>query len=96
MWNYRIIKTKDSYGLHEVMYNDNQEITGYVENPEIIGENPEEILQTLRLMLDDVNKSYYNILEAEKIKFAPMYDEKDLSEAITFEEFSKMLDKLDQ
>jgi hypothetical protein len=93
MWNYRIIKDKDYYGLYEVMYNDDGEIFAHSENAEVIGDSPEDLLETLRLMLDDANKSYYNILEADKIKFAPIYDEKDLSEAMTFEEFKKMLDE---
>ena len=93
MWNYRIIKDKDNYGLYEVMYNDDGEIFAHSENAEVIGDSPEDLLDTLRLMLDDANKSYYNILEADKIKFAPIYDEKDLSEAMTFEEFKKMVDE---
>lgn len=93
MWNYRIIKDKDNYGLYEVMYNDDGEIFAHSENAEVIGDSPEDLLHTLRLMLDDANKSYYNILEADKIKFAPIYDEKDLSEAMTFEEFKKMVDE---
>lgn len=87
MWNYRIIKNKDeSYGLYEVFYNDNGEISAHSEDYEIIGESPEDILQTLRLMLNDANKSYYKILEKDKIKFAPMYDEDEKSEAITLDE----------
>ena len=78
MWNYRIIKNKDeSYGLYEVIYNDEGKISAHSEDSEIIGETPEDILQTLRLMLDDANKSYYNILEAEKIEFAPLGTEKE-------------------
>jgi len=51
MWNYRIIKDKDTYGLYEVMYNDDGEICAHSENPEIIGESPEDLLDTLQLML---------------------------------------------
>jgi hypothetical protein len=91
MWNYRIIKNKDnSYGLYEVIYNDEGEITAHSENAELYGESPEDIMQTLRLMLDDANKSYYNILESEKIEFAPMYDEEEISQAMTFEEFKNL------
>lgn len=83
MWNYRIIKNKDSsYGLYEVIYNDDGEISAHSENSEIIGESPEDILQTLRLMLDDANKSYYNILDSEKIEFAPLMDESEKNETI--------------
>ena len=87
MWNYRIIKNKDdSYGLYEVIYNDDGKISAHSENSEIIGESPEDILQTLRLMLDDANKSYYNVLNYEEIKFAPLYNENEKSEAITLNE----------
>ncbi len=87
MWNYRIIKNKDkSYGLYEVIYNDNGEISAHSESSEIIGESPEDILQTLRLMLDDANKSYYNILEYDKINFAPLIDESERKELITLDE----------
>lgn len=92
MWNYRIIKNKDTYGLYEVMYNDDGEITAHSQDPEVIGDSPEDLLQTLRLMLDDANKSYNKILESDKIKFAPMY-EGELSEAMTLEEFREMLDE---
>ena len=87
MWNYRIIKNKDnSYGLYEVIYNDDGEISAHSENSEIIGESPQDILQTLRLMLDDANKSFYNILEYDKIKFAPLCDESEKKELITLDE----------
>ena len=39
MWNYRIIKDKDIYGLYEVMYNDDGEICAHTEKPEIIAES---------------------------------------------------------
>lgn len=94
MWNYRIIqKKKNLYGLYEVFYNDDGEITAHSQDPEVIGESPEDLLQTLRLMLDDANKSYNNILKSDKIKFAPMYNESDLSQAMTLEEFKKMLNE---
>jgi hypothetical protein len=83
MWNYRIIKNKDnSYGLYEVIYNDDGKISAHSENAELYGESPKDILETLRLMLDDANKSYYNILEWDKIKFAPLCEEFDEGEII--------------
>jgi hypothetical protein len=91
MWNYRIIKTEikgqpDQYGLFEVIYNDDKEISAHTERAEIVGESPEEIVQTLRLMLNDANKSYYNVLNYKEIKFAPLYDENEKSEVITLDE----------
>lgn len=35
MWNYRIIKSGDSYGLYEVIYNDDGEICAHSEDPEL-------------------------------------------------------------
>ena len=37
MWNYRIIKDKELFGLHEVMYNDDGKIFAHTEKPEITG-----------------------------------------------------------
>ena len=73
MWNYRIIKDENTYGLYEVMYNDDGEIFAHTENPEMVGESPEDLLESLRLMESDVNKHITNnkeILELGKIKFA--------------------------
>lgn len=91
MWNYRIIKDSDnSYGLYEVIYNDDGEISAHSEKPEAVGESPEDLLLSLRLMLDDAQKSYNNILKLDEIKFAPLYDESEISESMTFEEFKNI------
>jgi len=74
MWNYRIIKNKKDYGLYEVIYNDDGEISAHSETAEIIGSSVKDILDSLRLMLDDAQKSSYNILEMDKIKFHPIVD----------------------
>lgn len=87
MWNYRIIKKEDEYGLYEVIYDNDGNITAHSEKAELVEESPEDLLTTLRLMLDDAQKSYYKVLEYGKIEFAPLYDEKDLSEAMTLEQF---------
>ena len=85
MWNYRIIQTKpEEYGLYEVIYNEDGDISAYTENPEVIAESPEDLLVSLRLMLDDANKSYHNILEADKIEFAPLCNESDLADSIEY------------
>lgn len=94
MWNYRIIKDKDTYGLYEVMYNDDGEICAHSEKPEIIEESAEDLLQTLRLMLDDAQKSYYNILEYNKIKFSEFCKDMDKSEEITLDQLDDILKDL--
>lgn len=95
MWNYRIIKDKDTYGLYEVMYNDDGEIFAHSENAEVIGDSPKDLLDTLRLMLDDANKSYYNILEVDKIKFAKPCEDYEKGEVITMEELDDILKDLE-
>jgi len=90
MWNYRIIKNKDdSYGLYEVVYNENGEISAHSEESEIIGSSVKDLLDTLRLMLDDAEKSSYDILEMDKIKFAPLVDEDE--EYIEVEDWSEFM-----
>ena len=62
-WNYRIIKRKCSetgevyYGLNEVFYTEQGKLMAYSENDEVIGDTPEEIIQTLKMMLKDAKKN---------------------------------------
>jgi hypothetical protein len=61
-WNYRVIKKKNqdgsfSFGIHEVYYNDKNEIKMYSENPEqIVGETLEELHETCELMAASLYK----------------------------------------
>lgn len=67
-WNYRIVKRQDGlYGLHEVYYNKAGEAWAMTENPKItymaepdddpdLHEGPEDILETLKMMLHDAEK----------------------------------------
>lgn len=95
MWNYRIIKKGDSYGLYEVIYNDDGEICAHSESPELEDCSIQELLSTLRLMLDDAQKSSYNILDYDKIKFSEFCKDMDKSEEITFKELNDILKELD-
>jgi len=97
MWNYRIIKDKDAYGLYEVMYNDDGEICAHSENPEIIGESPTDLLDTLELMIHDVNKHIIDgekILDLNKIKFSEFCKDMDKSEVITLDQLDDILKDL--
>lgn len=97
MWNYRIIKGKDAYGLYEVMYNDDGEIFAHSEEPEIVGEDPKDLLDTLELMIHDVNKHIIDgkeILEIDKIKFAKPCEDYEKGEVITMEEFENIIKDL--
>ena len=70
MWNYRLIKDKELFGLHEVMYNDDGKIFAHTEKPEITGESVEDIISTLNLMLGDAEKYKEDILIKDEIEFA--------------------------
>ena len=94
MWNYRIIKQDaggqgDQYGVFEVIYNDDGEISAHSEKAELTSSSVKELLDSLRLMLDDAEKSSYNILEMNKIKFAPLVDEDE--EYIEVEDWSEFM-----
>ena len=95
MWNYRIIKDKDIYGLYEVMYNDDGEICAHTEKPEVISETPQELVDTLELMLKDAKRSKFNILEYDKIKFSKFCKDMDKSEEITLKELDDILKDLE-
>jgi len=95
MWNYRIIKDKNAYGLYEVMYNDDGEIFAHSEEAEIIAESPEELIKTLNLMLSDANKSKENILIYDQIKFAKPCEDYEKSETITIEQLDDLLKDLE-
>jgi len=98
MWNYRIIKDKKTYGLYEVMYNDDGEICAHSEKPEIIGESPTDLLDTLELMIHDVNKHIIDgdkILDLNKIKFSEFCKDMDKSEVITLERLDDILKDLE-
>jgi hypothetical protein len=95
MWNYRIIKDENAYGLYEVMYNDDGEIFAHSEEAEIIAESPEELIETLNLMLSDANKSKENILIYNQIKFAKPCEDYDKSETITIEQLDDLLKDLE-
>ena len=82
MWNYRIIKREvdgqpDQYGLFEVFYNDDGEITAHADEAEVVGESSEDIIEYLNTMLEDANKYKDMVLEYGKIKFSPFYDENE-------------------
>lgn len=95
MWNYRIIKDKNAYGLYEVMYNDDGEIFAHSEEAEVIAESPEELIETLNMMLADANKSKENILIYDQIKFAKPCEDFDKSETITIEQLDDLLKDLE-
>ena len=77
------------------MYNDDGEIFAHSEEAEIIAESPEELIETLSLMLSDANKSKENILIYDQIKFAKPCEDYDKSETITIEQLDDLLKDLE-
>ena len=51
------------YGLHEVYYNDKDEIISWTEKPEICGDDVAEIDSTLSFMIKDVKTPEHMILD---------------------------------
>ena len=63
-WNYRIMKRKcpetgeDYYCLNEVFYKKDGKPMAYSEHDEVVGHNPDEIIQVLEMMLKDAKKDF--------------------------------------
>jgi len=61
-WNYRIMKRKCQetgeiyYALNEVFYQEKGKLMAYSERDDIVGGSPEEIIETLEIMLFDAKK----------------------------------------
>ena len=77
------------------MYNDDGEIFAHSEEAEIIAESPEELIETLNLMLSDANKSKENILIYDQIKFAKPCEDYEKGETITIEQLEDLLKDLE-
>jgi hypothetical protein len=83
MWNYRVIKKGEEFGLYEVFYNDEGEISAHAESPDLVGESMEDLLASLSLMKKDILRTMNErdrILEFDKIEFKPFCDEEDKTE----------------
>jgi len=94
MWNNRIIKDADGYGLYEVFYNDDDEISAHSEKAEMYGDSVEEIISSLEMMIKDAKKHQENnelILKKDEIEFKDWYDPKMESAHIDIEDLN--LDK---
>ena len=70
-WNYRIMKKydphmeEDFYVLTEVFYEKDGTLLAYSEHEEIIGQDPEEIVTVLEMMLNDATKDQPILTEAD-------------------------------
>lgn len=77
MWNYRVIRKGEEYGLYEVFYNDEGEISAHAENPDLVGESMEDLLAQLSMMKKDILRTMNDpdrVLEFDKIEFKPFED----------------------
>lgn len=74
MWNYRVIRKGEEYGLYEVFYNDKGEISAHAENPDLVGDSMEDFLAQLSMMKKDILRTMNEpdrVLEFGKITFHP-------------------------
>jgi hypothetical protein len=100
MWNYRIIKDGDDYGLYEVFYNEEGEIALHSENPDVVGESVDDIIKSLELMLGDAKKHQGSdkmdnilVLEKDKIEFKDLIDPNEKMITCDIDDLDKLLDE---
>ena len=93
MWNYRVIRkpagNEFSYGLYEVMYNDDGKIFAHSEEPEKLSgyEDLEDLLKSLSLMVSDIEKHVSkekDVLDYDDIEFHPCDADGDSEEYTEF------------
>ena len=100
MWNYRVIKDGETYGLYEVFYNEKGEIALHSENPDVIGESVDEIIKSLELMLGDAKKHQGSnkmdnilVLEKDTIEFKDLIDPNEKMITYDINDLDKLLDE---
>ena len=99
MWNYRIIKDGETYGLYEVFYNEKGEISAHSEKPDTIGESVDDIVKSLELMLGDAKKHQGSdkmdnilVLEKDEIEFKDLYDPNEKMITYDIDDLDKLLE----
>ena len=100
MWNYRIIKDDETYGLYEVFYNEKGEIALHSENPDVVGESVDEIIKSLELMLGDAKKHQGSdkmdnilVLDKDEIEFKDLIDPNEKMITYDIDDLDKLLDE---
>ena len=100
MWNYRIIKDDETYGLYEVFYNEKGEIALHSENPDVVGESVDDIIKSLELMLGDAKKHQGSdkmdnilVLEKDQIEFKDLIDPNEKMITYDIDDLDKLLDE---
>lgn len=103
-WNHRVIKKtyqpsgEESYGIHEVYYNENGEIYAYTEEPiRIACETPEALREYIQWCLNACDKP---ILVDGEVEFAKdeLSEEEvsEMKEVLTEEEFEEEMKSWDE
>jgi hypothetical protein len=68
MWNYRIVRHRTGnsvwYGLHEVYYNKKGRMTMWGPEPDAVGNDKDDLVGSLALMLRDATRDRLPILNA--------------------------------
>ena len=54
---------RDSYGVHEVFYDDKGKISSWTGEPDIVGESEDEVVHILEMMLRDVKRVKGRVLD---------------------------------
>ena len=100
MWNYRIIKDDETYGLYEVFYNEKGEIALHSENPDVVGESVDDIIKSLELMLGDAKKHQGSdkrdnilVLDKDEIEFKDLIDPNEKMITYDIDDLDKLLDE---
>jgi hypothetical protein len=73
MWNYRVIRKGEEYGLYEVFYNEEGKISAHAENPDLVGESVEDLLAQVSMMKKDILRTMKEpdrVLEFGKVEFS--------------------------
>jgi hypothetical protein len=79
MWNYRIIKypksyDEDTYGVVECFYNDKGEDCGFTQNPIIVSETIDGLIDVLHMIERDIEKCRNDELLTPDMELASMDD----------------------
>lgn len=65
-WNYRVFRHPDEddqqvFGIHEAFYNDVGEVEGWTEDPILVSESVEGLLQELEHLRESVKKDVIDV-----------------------------------
>jgi hypothetical protein len=91
MWNYRILsypgkdKSEAYYGLVEAIYNESGGLCAHDEEPILTGESPNDILESLNLMINDVKLHCQDssiVLDVDAIVYESFFEDDEDMESL--------------